>query len=275
MDPVAPITSNLVADNTSRILSAAFVRLRETVARLSSGSKLSSPSADPAGLAQFAKFDAQISRLDAVDVNVGNAISFAQTQDGTLQVVQQAVDRIGELTIRAQDPTLTDSDRANFQAEVTQLQDFVNDATGQTFNGQPLFSASGFQVTTDSDGSSAALAAINLGASGSSGGIGDLASVSVATSAAAASALDTVKTATDNLSKLRANVGANLQRLNVTSETAAISQQNLLEAASRLNDVDFAQESTELGLSGLLVQSGTANLVRANLLPQSTLSLVA
>ena len=73
---------------------------------------------------------------------------------------------------------------------------------------------------------------------------------------------------------LRAKVGANVQRLNLTSEQLSILNENLSAANSRIKDVDVAEESTKFARYNILVQSGTAMLAQANLLPQSALRLL-
>src|SRR3569833_4501379 len=88
--------------------------LSKSLARLSSGSKITSPEDDAAGLAVATRFDAQINRVSAANNNVGNAISFSQTQDGFLQKVSNALDRMSELAVESQDVTKTDADRALF-----------------------------------------------------------------------------------------------------------------------------------------------------------------
>ena len=57
------------------------------------------------------KLNAQISRINAASNNVGNAISFSQTQDGYISKVSDALSRMSELSVLSQDATKTDSDR--------------------------------------------------------------------------------------------------------------------------------------------------------------------
>jgi flagellin len=53
-----------------------------------------------------------------------------------------------------------------------------------------------------------------------------------------------------------------------------VQSENLQSAISRINDVDVAQESTQLAKYNILVQSGTAMLAQANLMPQAVLKLL-
>ena len=86
------------------------------------------------------KFGAQINRIQAAKDNVGNAVSFAQTQDGFLAKVGNALDRMSELAMLAQDETKTDQDRALYDKEFQKLDEFVFNMRSKTFNGVSLFS---------------------------------------------------------------------------------------------------------------------------------------
>src|SRR5206468_5786406 len=105
------INTNISAQSSARLLSESSSMLAKSLARLSSGSKIVSPEDDAAGLAVSMRFDAQINRTTAAKNNVANGISFSQTQDGFLQKVGKALDRMSELSILAQDVTKTDADR--------------------------------------------------------------------------------------------------------------------------------------------------------------------
>src|ERR1700739_2648589 len=97
------INTTLKAQNASALLMQSSNKLSQSLARLSSGSKITSPADDSAGLAVSMKLTAQISRVDAATNNVGNAVSFSQTQDGYIQKVNDAFSRMSELSVLAQD----------------------------------------------------------------------------------------------------------------------------------------------------------------------------
>lgn len=271
------INTNVSAMNSARLLSTSNSQLSKSLARLSSGSRIISPEDDAAGLAQSIKFDAQINRNSAANINVGNAVSFSQTQDGFLQKVQKALDRMSELSVLAQDNTKTNSDLSNYSAEFTQLQQYISDIAGKTFNGVSLFGSAGLQVTVDSDATTFSLNAAEVSNATQGTGIArifDATGISVSTSLGADAALEEIKTAIQTLANMRANVGANISRLNLTSEQLTILNENLSAANSRLKDVDVAEESTQFARYNILVQSGTAMLAQANLMPQSALRLL-
>src|SRR5215210_2413086 len=99
------INTNTSAQSSATLLSQSSSMLAKSLARLSSGSKITSPADDSAGLAVSMKLNAQIARIDAASNNVGNAVSFNQTQDGYLQKVSDALSRMSELAILSQDVT--------------------------------------------------------------------------------------------------------------------------------------------------------------------------
>src|SRR5438552_10202053 len=96
------INTNLSALSSARLLAASSSMLAKSLARLSSGSKITSPEDDAAGLAVSLRFSAQINRTAAASANVSNAISFTQTQDGFLSKIGAALDRMSELAISSQ-----------------------------------------------------------------------------------------------------------------------------------------------------------------------------
>ena len=96
----------------------------------------------------------------------------------------------------------------------------------------------------------------------------------VATIGGATAALTNMKAAITQLATDRANIGAYQSRMQFTSEQLTVSKENLAAAASRIQDVDVAEESTQYARYQILVNSGTAMLAQANQLPQSVLRLL-
>src|ERR1019366_4653276 len=146
------INTNVSASNSALLLGQSSSALSKSLARLSSGSKITSPADDSAGLAVSMKLGAQISRNNATLNNVGNATSFSQTQDGYLQKIGDALNRMSELTVAAQDVTKTIGDRTIYNQEFQALATYINDAVTKDFNGVSLFSGNALNVTTDSEG---------------------------------------------------------------------------------------------------------------------------
>jgi len=266
------INTNTSADRAARLLSDSSAMQAKSLARLSSGSKIVSPEDDAAGLAVSTRFDAQINRINAASSNLGNAVSFAQTQDGFLQKVGTALDRMSELATLAQDVTKTDTDRGLYNTEYQKLGVYVNDLATKDFNGVSLFSTQTLGVTTDSDANTVALTALTFTNTGTA--YQTATSDAVSTQAAAASALTDLKAAINALATDRANVGANISVLSSYTSQLGVLGDNLSGANSRIKDVDVAAESTQFARYNILVQSGTAMLAQANQAPNSALKLL-
>ena len=244
--------------------------LSQSLARLSSGSKITSPADDSAGLAVSMKLNAQIARIDAATSNVGNAMSFNQTQDGYLQKVADALNRMSELSILSQDVTKSNSDKSLYNQEFTTLGGYINDVATKDFNGVSLFNNATLNVTVDSDGNTFKSTGIDMGS----------ATYTTATASTidstqnAIAALTNVKAAINQLAQDRASIGANIESLGYYSDQLSTLKNNLSAANSRITDVDVAEESTKYAKYNILVQSGTAMLAQANALPQSALKLL-
>ena len=265
------INTNIAAESSASLLSASSSNLAKSLQRLSSGSKLVTPQDDAAGIGVSMKFDAQSSRINAAKGNVSNAISYTQTQDGFLQQIGKALNRMSELAVSAQDVTKTDTDRSLYNAEYTQLASYVTSTGSKDFNGVSLFDNTAKAVTVDSDATTWSMGAIDLTNAAYTGAT---TGQTIATTTGAIAALGAVKTAISRLAVDRGTVGASLSRLNYTNEQLTVQKTNIDAANSLLKDVDVAQESTNYAKLNILVQSGTAMLAQANSMPQSVLKLL-
>ena len=266
------INTNYSALSSGRQLGESQGMLNKSLARLSSGSKLVNPSDDAAGFAVSARFDAQINRTQAAVDNIGNAVSFSQTQDGYLKKVARALDRMSELSLLALDETKSDTDRGLYNNEFTKLGAFVTASSTRDFNGVSMFGTSILHVTVNSEGTSNFdYTAVNLASHAS---YTAATSSTISTTTAATSALDSVKKAINQLATDRATVGANQAALNMYQEQLGVSKDNLTAANSRIKDVNVADESTTFAKYNILVQAGTAMLAQANASPQSALRLL-
>jgi len=268
------INTNISAVDAATNLAMSTSNLQQSLARLSSGSKIVSPADDSAGLAVSMKLNATINRVNAAQNNVNNAVSFNQTQDGYLGQVNDAFNRMSELTVAAQDVTKTTSDRALYQQEFSTLQTYVSDVSKKDFNGVSLFDGKNLSVTTDSDGNTFNNNGVNLHGNATYTTALSNSSTSIDTVAHAQTALTNVKNAISQLASDRATIGANEESLGYYNSQLSTLSNNLSAAKSQITDVDVAKESTNYARQNILVQSGTAMLAQANTLPQSVLRLL-
>ena len=260
------INTNIGANRTSRLLAESTSKLNGSLQRLASGSRIIEPQDDAAGLAVATKFNAAINRNNAVQNNLTSALSYSQTQDGFLQKVSKALDRMSELMTLSSDATKSTNDKTNYLTEFTDLKAYISDIGTKDFNGVSLFNGIQMAVTKDSDANTWDMWATPLNDD-------DLVDV-LASGFVVTGTLATLTTAIEEVSTHRAEVGSNIQRLHFTNEQVGILNENLSASVSRIADVDVATESTRFAKYNILVQSGTAMLAQANLLPQNALRLL-
>ena len=282
------INSNMAALRAAGKLQDNQSMLTRSLDRLSSGSKLNNAAEGPAEMAVSLKMDSRLQRIDAVEDNLANAMSFTQAQDGYLRKLGKVLDRMGELAVLAKDGLRSDADRELYNAEFQQLKAFVGDTASKQFNGVGLFEGAEVSVTQNAEGEVFKLNAIDLfreeynnlweGNTPELDANGDPVvndEVShLMTTEAADAVLAQIEVATEQLGKDIAELGAVQSRISSTAENLAASKNNMQAANSRIKDVDVAEESTELAKYNILVQSGTAMLAQANQMPQNVLRLL-
>jgi flagellin-like hook-associated protein FlgL len=157
------INTNSAATLASNNLAASNSLLQRSLNRLSSGSKIVNPADDAGGLAVSMKLSAAARRQGAAMSNLGNSVSYLQSQDGVLKTIGKVLDRIGELKTLATDPTKNSDDIANYNAEFSALKSELTSLASEKFNGINLFGSTGLSVgTTESGDTSITMDGVNL-----------------------------------------------------------------------------------------------------------------
>jgi len=208
-------------------------------------------------------------------------MSFTQTQDGYLKTINTALTRMGELSLLAQDATLSDSDRDLYDKEFQQLKDFMARAKTKQFNGVDLFSSNNIEVSIDSSRSAFVIPPVDLNSEsfsfvdGANTDDEDSEPASLKTLRKAKESLAFVSKAVSEVALARAQIGAIQSRLVFTDAQLTSTKENLSNAMSRINDVNVAEEATQYARYQILVQSGTSMLSQANAMPKTVLQLLA
>ena len=135
------LNTNAAATEATFNLSKSNDNLRRSIARLSSGNRITKPTDDAGGLAVAYKLQSTISRTEAALNNHQNALSYLQVQDGVLDAMGAIVDRMAELRTLAADVSKNSSDVENYSKEFVELQDQLNQMKREKFNGVELFSS--------------------------------------------------------------------------------------------------------------------------------------
>ena len=243
------INTNYAATAAANNLAASNVNLQKSLNRLSSGSKIVTPSDDAGGLAVSMKLSSAAKILGAQSTNLANEVSFFQTQDGALKVASKVLDRMSELATLHQDATKSVSDIANYATEFSALVGQLSTIKGWQFNGLALFNGAG------------------LGGADATTAFGSIVAGDITNGAK-------IQTAITDTAALRATNGSNQSTRGFNAELLTVTKANLEAANSRIADVDVAEESTQLARWNILVQSGTSMLAQANGSSQSVVKLL-
>ncbi|WP_392342223.1 flagellin [uncultured Shewanella sp.] len=101
-----------------------------------------------------------------------------------------------------------------------------------------------------------------------------VASIDISSASGSQNAIDIIDAALASIDSQRADLGATQNRMDFTINNLGNIQNNVSDARSRIQDVDFAAESATLSKQQILSQASSAMLAQANQLPQVALSLL-
>ena len=284
------INTNSASLNAQMNLGKSQGSLNTSIARLSSGLRVNSAKDDAAGLAIASRMTAQIRGFDQAQRNANDGVSLLQVADGAMGKIGDNLQRMRELAVQAKNGTLNTTDRENLDREYQELAGEVERiALGSQFNGNDLFTTANKTVTLQvgSGNATGDSLALNLTDDGTSNGLalanvlggenaGDISNNlgDITSDTNANTAIDEIDAQIDNVTNLRATVGAGLSRLEQVSESLQTNSANLQSARGRIMDADFAKETANLTRTQILQQAGTAMLAQANQIPQNVLGLL-
>ena len=262
------INTNVVSLNAQRNTSTSKSALATSMERLSSGLRINSAKDDAAGLAIADRMNAQIRGINVAIRNANDGISLAQTAEGALATVTDALQRMRELAVQAQNGSNGTGDRANLNTEYQQLSAEVTRIAAQTkFNGVAVVGAGAgaqtFQVGANNGDT------LTITTSTVTTVAGDL-----TTAANASTAVAALDTAMDLITTNRATYGAAMSRFSFAISNLQITGENQTAARGRIMDADFAEETAHLSRAQILQQAGSAMVAQANQLPAQVLALL-
>ena len=273
------VQHNLTAMNSNRMLGLTASSQAKSTEKLSSGYRVNRAADDAAGLAMSEKMRRQVRGLTQASANAQDGISMVQTAEGALNEVHDMLQRMNELAVKAENGTLSTSDRNYIQTEVRQLKSEIDRvASTTTFNEKNLLNGScsgsdqkvelmvgaesGQHITLE-------IKAMNASAIGISANM-----VSLSTASAAGALNETVKGAISSLNEQRANLGAVQNRLEHTINNLDNVVENTTAAESAIRDTDMATEMVKFSNNNILAQAGQSMLAQANQSNQGVLSIL-
>jgi flagellin len=259
--------------------------------KLASGSRINYAKDDAAGQAISTRLTAEVQGLAMASRNASDGQSLIDTADGALAETHNLLLRMRELSVQSANGTMATSDRAALDAEVGQLVNEVERiAQNTTWAGNNLLEGNSFTFQVGTANSSASqitigiddARAIALGLVTDDGttnngdfDAGEARGVAVASQPNAQTALGTIDTAIGKVSTARAELGAYSNRLSSTMANLDQIGVNLASSKGRIQDTDFATETSNLAKNQILQQAATAMLAQANASKNSVLTLVS
>ena len=262
----ATLASNAIARNDRAMTTA--------MERLSTGKRINNAGDDAAGLAVSSSMKAQVKGLEQAARNVADGISMVQTIEGAGNEIMTILVRMKELAVQAASGTYQATDLDALDAEYQQLEAEITRIADDTeWNGSNPISAATtvtLQIGIDST-HTLDLTFIDLSADGTNLTLntGDLQDA-----ANARTEMTAVDTAIDNLAAELAKQGANLNRLEHAHDNLMSVAANIDASRSRIEDADYADETSELARTQIISQAATAMLAQANQAKQTVLALL-
>lgn len=272
------VSTNVAALNAQRNLVGSQRAINDSMAKLSSGSRINKAADDAAGLAISEGLKAQIRSAAQASRNANDGISMVQTAEGGLNEISNIVIRLRELGVQASSDTVGEKERGMLDKEVQQLKSEVQRiAKVTTWGTTKLLDGSSpkfdFQVGIFNHAEEDRIS-FNAGENVATLDALGLAGIDYTSKAGAQSALEALDKAQQSVNGTRANLGALQNRLTSTVDNLGVAQENMSAANSRIRDTDVAAASSEMTRNNILLQAGTATLAQANQSNQLALKLI-
>ena len=291
---MAVVNTNVNASVAQNALIKNERSMNTAMERLSTGQRINAASDDAAGLAIASRMTSQVRGLEVGIRNANDAISMISVADGAMTEVSNMLQRMRELALQSANGTTTSADRSYMNSEYQNLITEIERISQNTqWNGRAILQG-------DANGASDSTVKYQVGANGgqtigvnfgdisqsggaafqtfeiSAAGAGSFITAGTTSSAmtTASAALTKIDSAITAVSTQRATFGASMNQLTYAVDNLASVKVNAEASRSRIQDTDYATETSELARTQIIQQAGTAMLAQANQLPQTVLSLL-
>lgn len=272
------VATNIASVNAQRQLAGTSVKVQDSMAQLSSGSRINKAADDAAGLAISETLKAGIRSIRQATRNANDGVSLVQTAEGGLNEVGNIITRLRELGIQGSSDTVGENERGFINKEVGQLKDEMKrissttswgkqkllDGTSQNFDFQVGVNNNQFEDRISFKSSENVATPDALG----------LTDLDYSTKEGAQSALDKLDKGQVAVNGIRASLGALQNRLVSTINNQGVQEENMTAANSRIRDTDVASATAEMTRNNILLQAGTSVLAQANTKDQIALKLI-
>lgn len=270
------VSTNVSSLQAQRQIFTSSTRLDTAYERLSSGFRINSSKDDAAGQQISDLISTQVNGLNQAVRNANDGISLAQTAEGAMQEITNALQRIRVLAIQSQNGINSVNDRISLQKEVSALKSEIDRVSSTTqFAGVDILGGN-FSSIFLVGANSGQFIAINLSRQGGFGTKGLFGNdmISVANAGLASAAVSFMDTAISMIDSKRAELGALQNRFQSSVRNLAEVAENAAQARSRIRDTDFAEETAVLTRFQISQEASVTVLGQANQRPQQALQLL-
>ena len=264
------INTNYGAAFAAKAAKSTNSALNTSFERLSSGSRINSAKDDAAGQGIATRLSAELVSLRMASRNASDAQSMIDTAEAAHQEVHNMLLRMREIAVQAANDTLGESDRTALNAEVTALETEIKSISDNTTFANKNINTSTQTVFQIGTGNTNTLTVVFKDFDVTAIG----ANVAVDSAGNARSALATIDNAISLVSTRRGEFGAFSNRLSSVIANLDNISVNLASARGRIQDTDFAEETSNLAKSQIMQQAATAMLAQANASKQTVLALI-
>jgi flagellin len=271
------INTNVAAIKARSSLDKVQRELDTSISRLSSGKRITRAHDDAAGSAISGRMESQIRGLNMQIRSVKDGQSLVDTQEGALQQISSMLQRMRELAVQASSGTLATADKDYLQLEnIALVHEIKAIAANTKFNDKNVLTGAAFSFYTDIDVKGTAITTVTAMMSVTSLNIAT-AVISIGGGEAIAGIEDVISVidaAIDKVDSKRANLGAISNRFDHAIDNLTNVVANTMSSQSRVQDADFAVETTQLTRNTVLQQAATSMVAQANAGKNSILALI-
>jgi len=268
-----------VATNTGALMAQAAAssvnkEMEISMERLSTGKRINSAADDAAGVAIASRLTAEVRGTNQAIRNAMDAQALIDTAEGAHSEIEAILQRMRELAVQGANDTNDATDRTSISSELTALTtEITRIASVTTWAGKGLIDEENtfsFQIGARTNSADVLEVEMNEMDAAELGVTGE----SVETLEDAEALIELIDEAMETLNEQRAELGSYSNRLDHTVSNLTNVMNNLSAGLSRIQDADFAAETTNLAKTQILQQASTAMLAQANASKQNVLSLL-
>lgn len=275
------ITNNMLINNMINYIGSNLTRMDKYQAQLATGKKIQVPSDDPVVAARALKLRTDVAEIKQYKRNLDDATSWLEITEDTLAKIGDILQRARELTVQGSTGSTSADDMQKINAEMKQLREQLIQMGNATYAGRYIFSGyktdqkllnadGSFAINVDTSAENITYEigigdSININVTGgdlfNNGGDASNTAVPPATATgkmisdfneliaqldagnhdAVGSMLSEIDADMDNLLRVRADVGARLNRLELTANRLDSDNLNFTKLMSQNEDIDMAE----------------------------------